>query len=179
MDLYLHIGTEKTGTSSVQNFFAANRELLARKGVLYPESPGARNHIGLAAAAQDLSGMGPLRKLLGLKDRAEVELYRRKLAAGLEAEYRSRAFKTVVMSGEHCSSRLVDDEEVQWLKDMLSPHFEKIKIVIYLRRQDDYLLSIYSTSVKSGAKFPLDIPPQRNAGKPRDQMSGLRRDDFP
>lgn len=162
MDLYLHIGTEKTGTSSVQNFFGANRELLARKGILYPETPGHKNHTGLAAAAQNLSDIGPLRKTIGLRSREDIEQFRLRLIAGLEDEYRSRDFKTVVMSGEHCSSRLLQDEEVQWLKDILSPHFDTIKIVAYLRRQDDYLLSIYSTAVKSGGTFALGIPPQRS-----------------
>jgi hypothetical protein len=159
--LYLHIGTEKTGTSSVQNFFSANRELLARKGILYPETPGQKNHIGLTAAAQSGGTGGPLRKILGLRSRQDVDQYRRDLVAGLESECAARLFTTAVMSNEHCSSRLIDDREVQWLKDFLSPHFESIKIIVYVRRQDDFLLSTYSTSVKSGATRELAIPQER------------------
>lgn len=36
MKFYLHIGTNKTGTSSVQGFLAQNPELLAENGFLYP-----------------------------------------------------------------------------------------------------------------------------------------------
>ena len=160
LELYLHIGTEKTGTSSVQNFFSANRELLSRRGILYPEAPGPKNHSGLTVAAQHISNGGSLRILFNLHSEKEVEQYRRKLVAGLESEYASRPFTTVVMSNEHCSSRLLDDAEVAWLQNALAPHFEKIRVVVYLRRQDDFLLSTYSTSVKSGATYKLDIPPQ-------------------
>ncbi|HTT99476.1 MAG TPA: hypothetical protein VMF58_15620 [Rhizomicrobium sp.] len=159
MKLYLHIGTEKTGTSSVQNFFGNNRELLARSGVLYPESPGHRNHTALAGAAQEISNRGALRKTMNIKTNQDVEDLRARLVEGLASEYASRPFEKVVMSGEHCSSRLLTDEEVGWLKDVLTPHFEKIYIIVYLRRQDDFLLSTYSTGVKSGSERPLDIPP--------------------
>jgi hypothetical protein len=157
--LYLHIGTEKTGTSSVQNFFGNNRELLARMGVLYPETPGNRNHTALAGAAQEISNRGALRKTMNIKTDRDVEDLRVRLVEGLAAEYASRPFEKVVMSGEHCSSRLLSDAEVGWLKDILTSHFEKIYIIVYLRRQDDFLLSTYSTGVKSGSVRPLDIPP--------------------
>ena len=34
--LYIHIGTPKTGTTSIQNFCGLNREKLKEQGVLYP-----------------------------------------------------------------------------------------------------------------------------------------------
>lgn len=160
MNLYLHIGTEKTGTSSVQNFFGNNREALARMGVLYPETPGNRNHTALAGAAQEISVRGALRKTMNIKTNEDVESLRKRLVEGLAAEYASRPFDKVVMSGEHMSSRLLTDEEIGWLKNILTPHFEKIYIIVYVRRQDDFLLSTYSTGVKSGVVRTLDIPPQ-------------------
>jgi hypothetical protein len=158
VDLYLHIGTEKTGTTSIQRFFRSNRDLLRGKGVLYPSSPGNENHTGLTVAAQELSRHGPLRKIRGIRTPEQARKFRDELVRDLTGEFHSGTFRTVVMSGEHCSSRLLDDSEVQWLKDVLSPHFENVWIVIYVRRQDDYLLSTYSTSVKSGATATLQLP---------------------
>jgi hypothetical protein len=34
--VYLHIGTHKTGTSSIQNFLLNNQEYLRERGFLYP-----------------------------------------------------------------------------------------------------------------------------------------------
>jgi hypothetical protein len=161
VNLYLHIGTEKTGTTSVQRFFRTNRELLARSGILYPVAPGNENHTGLAVAAQKLSRRGALRKLKGVQSVEEAREFRSTLMDELAGEFSIGHYRTVVMSGEHCSSRLLDDAEVQWLKNALSPFFENIYIVVYIRRQDDYLLSTYSTSVKSGATRELALPPER------------------
>lgn len=161
VDLYLHIGTEKTGTTSVQKFFRTNRELLRRKGILYPTAPGNENHTGLTVAAQKLSRQGPLRKIRGVRSVDEAEAFRSNLMKEIAAEFSVGFYDTVIMSGEHCSSRLLDDSELQWLKDAFSPFFKSIKIIVYIRRQDDYLLSTYSTSVKSGATRQLAPPPER------------------
>jgi hypothetical protein len=161
VDLYLHIGTEKTGTTSVQKFFRANREALAGNGIVYPVAPGNQNHQGLAAAAQDPARHGPLRRSMGIRKEHEAEQYRGDMMTELAEEFRRKPYRLAVMSGEHCSSRLLEDEEVQWLKDQLAPFFDKIYIVVYIRRQDDYLLSTYSTAVKSGATYGLRLPPDR------------------
>ncbi len=175
MDLFLHIGTEKTGTTSVQKFFKANRELLKRNGIVYPAAPGNQNHTGLAASAQDEEKRGPLRKSLGIKNRADVLRFRAEMLTELAAELSERPYKTAFMSGEHCSSRLLDDVEVQWLKDELGRFFDKMHIIVYIRRQDDYLLSTYSTSVKSGSTHPLRIPPDRTIEQRYDHWDMLQR----
>ena len=38
MELIIHIGTHKTGTSSLQTFLATNRSVLIKHGIYYPES---------------------------------------------------------------------------------------------------------------------------------------------
>jgi hypothetical protein len=175
VNLYLHIGTEKTGTSSIQNFFHANRERLKRDGVLYPLTPGKRNHTALAAAAQQLDKRGPLRKSLDVRTDQDVLKLRATLKEGLREELSAGGYRAVVMSGEHCSSRLLEDAEVAWLKELLAPFFDEMRIVVYLRRQDDYLLSVYSTAVKSGATFTLRLPPQRTMEQRYDYWELLSR----
>ena len=161
MKLYLHIGTEKTGTTSVQKFFRVNRDLLAENAILYPVTPGDQKHQGLAVAALRLSKLGEMRKTFGIRTPDEARKFRDDLVSGLTKEFSSKPYKTVVISSEHLSSRVLDDEEVQWLKDFLSPFFEEITIIVYIRRQDDYLLSTYSTSVKSGVTYLLDMPTEQ------------------
>jgi hypothetical protein len=38
MKVILHIGLNKTGTSSLQNFFHKNEEFLSRNDIIYPKS---------------------------------------------------------------------------------------------------------------------------------------------
>src|SRR5690606_10056545 len=66
---------------------------------------------------------------------------------------------TLLLSNEHCSSRLISNEDILRLKDMLSPLAETTRIVVYLRRQDEALLSMYSTMVRSGSSQGLQFPP--------------------
>ena len=42
--LLIHIGTEKTGTSTLQEFLHFNREVFAQHGVVYLKSPGLKSH---------------------------------------------------------------------------------------------------------------------------------------
>ena len=48
MHLYLHIGTGRTGTQSLQDFLKKNSEQLAMNGVFYPLTEGKNHHNALA-----------------------------------------------------------------------------------------------------------------------------------
>jgi hypothetical protein len=160
MELYLHIGTEKTGTTSIQAFMAANRSLLQQHQILYPRSPGETNHIGLAGSAQDRE-RGELWKKLAIRSIEERDRYRARLEEELTAELRQHRYRCAIMSNEHCSSRLLEEAEVTALREFLSKFFSRVRIIVYLRRQDDFLVSTYSTGVKNGQTPPLRVPKMR------------------
>src|SRR5262245_23942491 len=52
MDCFLHIGTDKTGTSSIQRFLADNRDALLARGYLVPRAAGSDRHIALPLYAR-------------------------------------------------------------------------------------------------------------------------------
>ncbi len=47
-DLILHIGTSKTGSTSIQKVLARQRRALRTQGIVYPRSPGSERHELLA-----------------------------------------------------------------------------------------------------------------------------------
>ena len=53
MKLILHIGTAKTGTTTLQHWFASNRESLQAQGIYYPKSLGKVNHRALSIFAMN------------------------------------------------------------------------------------------------------------------------------
>jgi hypothetical protein len=57
---------------------------------------------------------------------------------------------TVIFSSEHCHSRLVHRSELERLRELLREHFAEVKILVYLRRQDQVAVSQYSTAMKAG-----------------------------
>jgi tetratricopeptide (TPR) repeat protein len=144
----LLIGTEKTGTTTLQHFLAANRERLAERGFRYPGFCGSPNHTGLAAYALDPGKSDPLRAPFSADAPADVPSMRARLHAAAAAELTGEA--TTIFCSEHCHSRLTTAEEVATLRSFLGGFFDEIRIGVYLRRQDQVALSLYSTRLKSG-----------------------------
>jgi hypothetical protein len=75
-------------------------------------------------------------------DRARHDIFMRFSA---EAE-RNIDCHTLVLSNEHCHSRLSMPDEVQNLKDFLDHFCEQYKIVIFLRPQHELAISQYGCS---------------------------------
>lgn len=155
--LVLHIGTEKTGTTSLQNFFATNREALKGVGICYPETLGATNHIKLPVAAISNDNWDMyIRNICGVSSLFELKSFRKMLRLQLMDEV--SGYDTVVVSSEHLAGALTADEDVVWLGNFLRDVFSEIKVVVYLRRQDLFFTSMYSTQIRLGAKHILIYP---------------------
>lgn len=151
MKLFLHIGTEKTGTTSLQNWGAANREALLEQGIFYSRSLGATNHrrFYLAALSFDRSDKGF--SVFDIKDNAGREKFSRDVADDLVAETveaRACGCRAFVISSEHCHSRLTRYEEVENACKLVTGHFDEIEILCSLRPQIDVAVSLTSTAAR-------------------------------
>lgn len=159
----LQIGTEKTGTTTLQHFLSANRPRLAQSGYLYPRFCGTTNHTGLAAFALDPAKRDEIRHPFGASDAAGVPAMRERLRRAAAAELGESG--TAIFCSEHCHSRLTTDAEVETLRGLLAEFFDDVQISVYLRRQDQVAVSLYSTRLKSGA-LDRAILPQTHADSP-------------
>nr|MBA3326009.1 hypothetical protein [Paracoccaceae bacterium] len=152
----LQIGTEKTGTTTLQQFLALNRDILAQRGYRYPRFCGERNHTGLAAYALDPAKTDTIREPFGARSAAEVPAMRTRMQRAAQAELGDAA--TAIFCSEHCHSRLTSPSEVATLRAFLAEFFDDVQVCVYLRRQDHVALSLYSTSLKSGGVSPCLLP---------------------
>jgi hypothetical protein len=159
----VQIGTEKTGTTTLQLFLSTNRAKLAQGGFLYPRFCGALNHTGLAAFALDPAKRDAIRGPFGGLDLADVPAMRERLRRAAAAELAGTS--TAIFCSEHCHSRLTTAAEVDTLRGLLAEFFDDVQISVYLRRQDQVALSLYSTRLKSGA-VDRTILPRTNAEDP-------------
>lgn len=160
MKILLHMGTEKTGTTSFQTWAAQNRAALLRQGVFYSRVLGETNHLRLYLAALPEGQADDGFDMLGLRsDQARAALRRdapEQLAAEL-SQARAQNCHTFLISNELCHSRLITDASVVQVRRMLSAQGDPVEILCWLRPQVDLAVSFASTlargRVKVGAAF--------------------------
>lgn len=152
--IWLHIGAEKTGTTSIQGCLQLNRDRLLAKGVLFPRAPGDFNHMALAAYAMaDEKGIEEMRMVNGVRSMDDLPAFRGRLRDELHAEIAASGAHTVILSNEHCSSRLKSPGEVGQIFDLLSPICADVRVVLYIRDPVSFYESWYSTAIASGNTF--------------------------
>lgn len=147
MDLYLHIGPDKTGTTTIQKFLDVNRPALADHGYLVPKSPGLQRHFKLYLYGFDDARM--VAEPVWRNRAASADAFRTEFQAELKAEIAQSKAKYALMSDEGLFR--LGAQEVARMHDLLAPLFKKIHIVLYLRRQDQHVLSRYQQIMKTGA----------------------------
>ena len=158
MKAIIHIGTAKTGSTTIQVFLHRNREALRRQGIAFLRSPGLRNHRKLAAYSMEDSHIDNYIIQQGLVKASDRQAWKNNFASDFELELAELpdSIHTVLISSEHLQSRLIQPKEIENLQKFLSPHFSDIQIVVYLRRQDQVMVSLHSTKLISGG-VPEDI----------------------
>lgn len=127
MTVWIHIGGIKTGTTTLQRFLSGNRKILRQQGFLYPGT--WHSHWGIAAELQsrpgDNTGMQP--QLPGL----------------LEEMMRS-ACPACIISAED----LAGTGGAAALRELIPKTFF-VKIIYYVRRQDELIESWYNQVIKT------------------------------
>jgi hypothetical protein len=158
----LHIGGEKTGTTSLQYFLSWNRDPLLKQGILYSAAPGRVNHVLLAIYGSPEVNTEDLKTQVGIGTQSALNAMLSTLPDALEAEVAESGCREILLSNEHCSSRLLSETSVKRIRELIARFSSEVRVVMYLRRQDELLLSAYSTAVSSGRTVPLQIPSGRD-----------------
>ncbi|NYS26441.1 hypothetical protein HUK65_15750 [Rhodobacteraceae bacterium 2376] len=157
MSLVIHIGLRKTGTTYLQQVLAQNRGPLAERGLLYPDPAS-----GLAA------GSGPAHHFLAHAlrnwrvkytpadpfDRLEAHV------AALRAELADHA-GTGVLSSEDFSR--LNGKQITALRTLFPER--DVRILVYLRRQDQWLDALYGQVLKVGRQVEMDSFIARNRAR--------------
>ncbi|MCQ8822190.1 hypothetical protein NQT65_18535 [Pseudoalteromonas agarivorans] len=129
--LYIHIGTGKTGTTALQDFFLLNSDKLEESGVKYAKS-------GLVKNNHHLLCRNYLRK---------DEAIQSDIVANLEAlnqEINGSELNTFLISSEYFPG--LQPDEISELATIIEA---RIVPIVYLRRQDEFLESWYAQIVKA------------------------------
>lgn len=140
-ELFLHVGLPKTGTTSAQAFMSRNRDQLALHGVYYPETihdlfqSEHQHRFVFAAIINEYNQHG-----------LNVEAFDFSVIDALAAEMLSKGLP----------KNLISEENLSWYPLLQSAALERfskwfdVKIVVFLRRQDQWLESVFTQLVRGG-----------------------------
>lgn len=164
--LYLHIGLEKTGTTSIQAFLDDNRkELLARAGLWVAQSLGHQNHKLLAAYGFDAGSRDIAVTSAGIGPTAEdMAAYRAALRERLLRDADRAAGGPGVISSEDLS-RLYQPGQAQRVVDLLAELTDDLRVIVFVRRQDLLASSRYYSLVRGGSA-EMAVFPQKPGDMP-------------
>ncbi len=147
---FLHIGTEKTGTTTIQHFLHANRLLLAKQGFDIPNLHKDKSQFWLPLLAYDDSNVDNMVLSYNLTAPTEVKLFKEQTHLALSKLVAGSSCKSFIFSSEYLSSRLKTKAHLTRLKEVLEPLFGDIVVIVYLRQPLAAALSLFSTAIQAG-----------------------------
>jgi hypothetical protein len=155
VQLILHIGTHKTGTSALQKCLRRNEQILADKGIYYARIAGSKNSNRLG-------------RLIANSRRAEVRAFVDRnvdkastlgadvLVISAESLYAMSIFFHKFDGRQYHDYWKSESEAIEFLHSVLPPDMPT-KLTVFFRRQDHFLESLYRQVVKSHAVAkPID-----------------------
>ena len=145
----LHIGLEKTGSTSLQEFLYINRRrLLDQYRIWVPDYLGRGSQWLLAVLAYDPSREDDLTNILGnpAARMAKLDEIHKKITYSANHQQAN----LFCFSSEHLSSRLVSVENICRLRDFFIGIFDDVEVVVYVREPIRMAISRQSTAVKLG-----------------------------
>lgn len=153
---FLHIGTEKTGSTAIQVFLQRNKETLQSLGYYLPTTLGTPDN--RIFSSYFASHVDEFSRQQGVLTEAQKQIYFQSFEAQTTEEIRTglRDHHSVILSSEHLHSRVKARTDIARIARMLEPLFDRIVVICYFRRQGEMALSLYSTVLKSGWTMSLE-----------------------
>lgn len=156
MKLALHIGTEKTGTTLLQEWLYHNRGRLSRQGYALSDligKPCNRNIVSYFRKDPD-----DFWNRFNIRSEAEKARFFANFLEDFTAEMEAAAqtHHTVIITSEHFHSRLHVAEDLAAFAEFCKHTFDEIRVICYLRPQWAVRTSLYSTALKTNSTVPLD-----------------------
>jgi hypothetical protein len=153
--LYIHIGTHKTGSSTLQLFFYQNRERLKQLVFFYPTEGSYYKPLGMKANKRGgqrflvfaMTGLYP--DWFKLNDKCQLPKKEECIKEIREHIIPYQDYADILISTEHFFKK-VKPEDILAIFEGMNFH---LKIIIYLRRQDHFLESLYNQETKNARDY--------------------------
>jgi len=151
--IFVHVGSEKTGSTSLQSIFVKNRKLFKSHGVYYPESGVKSDHHYWFANA------------LGFRNTPRPVSFKNEKQALIKMKEELASVDENILISSEFFDIGADNLTAKNLKLYFGDDFEVV-VILYVRNQVDYVQSLYAESLKWGGthtyKQFIDIANKKN-----------------
>lgn len=145
--LVLHIGMPKTGTTSIQEAFGRNNKKLRKEGIFYPAKK-PYNHANTFAPIfleNRLNTIYFKQHKINTEEKAQKKVI--ELKRYWNKQFESNAVDTFIISAE--SLYRLSTNEIAELKAFVAPFFDDFKVIVYIRKPEVALKSLWGQYVKT------------------------------
>ncbi|MER8403021.1 hypothetical protein [Mesorhizobium sp. M0306] len=153
MKLILHIGTQKTGTTALQQFLCANAKNLREHGIHYATPP---HEFNFKTNTQSLCGPDKFLPFFLHHLRKAEQDGAHTIIASSENLYSMVIHLMRFMAKMSSADALSERSLIERLRDSIPARVE-CHVLCYVRRPDYYLESLYNQHVKRGVLFTGDV----------------------
>jgi len=182
----LHIGTEKTGSTAIQNYLLHNAaEHIEHYGILFPyKTCGLISNFRLVLFTkseldESLARLDKTMDIFSSSDAQAYEHWKSQFSTNhtkaIKAFQANRESSKVIYSSEHFHSRVQNEDDIRFLKSHLDTLYQRVTIMFYVRRQDQCALSAYNTAVQGGRSTDLSFAAFKQAVPYFDYLSLAQR----
>jgi len=161
MKAVCHIGMPKAGSTTIQAFLEQNAQALERQGFLYrrfrPSEPHQLEYLLVAFRATRQLFRTPLfRQSYKMRNLDEVDREAGRFEAWFDRQVEGSGAGAWLISSEMITATLRTRADARAVDDWLRARFDEVVYVLYLRRQDLWVASNYSESLRNGWSESLD-----------------------
>ncbi|EAK0953566.1 hypothetical protein A0Z59_03315, partial [Campylobacter lari] len=141
MTIYVHIGTVKTGTTTIQKFLHLNRQRLLKHGFHHPQIFDQRDYWLIVPAIKNI------------KNNLNSKILQNKV---IDFCKDIATDKKNIISSEALSHKLTSFEDIYFFHQFLHEiGFSKIYIIVYFRDMLEMLSGLFNTQIKLGYETSL------------------------
>lgn len=158
MKIIVHIGMERTSSTSIQKSLFKQQKYLNDNKIYYLHTE-KKNCVDAAIAF----GTNPTFDFFDVYNISEIEILKKRKSEIIEnfksrlaSLYEQKKYDACIISSEHFSSRLVNIEDVEFFHKTLQYFSDEIEIVIFKRNDEKFIESLYSMALCSGHNIEFE-----------------------
>jgi hypothetical protein len=156
VQIWVVISPEFLGAAHLAQVLDENRRVLPAARILFPRSPGKRNHTRLPMAVLDPSHRLHLRSLRGLGREDGPDSVRALVLSELGREVRTAQPERLILVAAQLFNSLTTVSELERLHGMLSEYSRDIRFILHVDEPAKVLIRHYGDAVARGRTTGLD-----------------------